>query len=112
MLRGGEKVMRKAKTSVARRPGKKRGSPGVRARKNAMRTPQAVLAALAHDIRTPLGGILALSELLAASEIGERERSWALTIKGTAEYLASLATLLVDAARRETVGLALRPDGF
>jgi signal transduction histidine kinase len=38
---------------------------------------EATLAALAHDIRTPLTGILALSELLTTSELGERERGWA-----------------------------------
>ena len=33
------------------------------------------LAALAHDIRTPLTGILALADLLLASDLPERERA-------------------------------------
>ena len=36
------------------------------------------LAAFAHDIRTALTGILALGELLASSNLGERERRWAV----------------------------------
>ena len=42
---------------------------------------------------------LAVSELLATSELGERERRWVDTIKAGAEHLAGLATLFVDAAR-------------
>ena len=69
---------------------------------------EATLAALAHDIRTPLTGILALGELLATSELGERERGWAVAIKGTAEHLAMLTSLIVDAARVEAKGLESR----
>src|SRR5215475_12210081 len=60
---------------------------------------EAALAAFAHEVRTPLTGILAISNLLATSELGERERRWVDTIKAGAEHLASLATLFVDAAR-------------
>jgi CheY-like chemotaxis protein/nitrogen-specific signal transduction histidine kinase len=102
--------MPKKRTSVSRRPRKKPVRRGTRKRADGERALETALAGLAHDIRTPLGGILALSELLAASEIGERERAWALTIKGTAEYLTSLATLLVDAAKADVAGLELRRD--
>jgi CheY-like chemotaxis protein len=73
---------------------------------------EATLAALAHDIRTPLTGILALSELLTTSELGERERGWASAIKGTADHLAMLTSLIVDAARAQAKGLALRRTAF
>src|SRR3974377_1860159 len=42
---------------------------------------EAVLAAFAHDVRTPLTGIIAFSELLATSGIGEREQRWTAAIK-------------------------------
>ncbi len=51
---------------------------------------EAALAAFAHDIRTALTGILALGELLASSNLGERERRWAAGIKTSAEHLAAL----------------------
>jgi CheY-like chemotaxis protein/nitrogen-specific signal transduction histidine kinase len=77
---------------------------------------QAALAAFAHEVRTPLTGILAISDLLATSDLGERERRWADTIKAGAEHLASLATLFVDAARTGKGsgkgGSALRQDLF
>jgi CheY-like chemotaxis protein/anti-sigma regulatory factor (Ser/Thr protein kinase) len=60
------------------------------------------LAAFAHDIRTSLTGILALGELLASSNLGERERRWAAGIKTGAEHLAALTTLAIDAAKIDT----------
>jgi CheY-like chemotaxis protein/nitrogen-specific signal transduction histidine kinase len=67
-------------------------------------TVEAALAAFAHEVRTPLTGILAVSDLLATSDLGERERRWVDTIKTGAEHLASLATLFVDAARSRAKG--------
>src|SRR2546423_14166906 len=77
-----------------------------------MRALEATLAALAHDIRTPLTGILALSELLVTSGLGERERGWAAAIKSTAEQLAMLTSLIVDAGRAQAKGIVLRRTLF
>src|ERR1700687_4270855 len=100
-----------------RRPAKKR-APGVaagKARQRAAKTAipgmvEAALAAFAHEVRTPLTGILAISDLLATSDLDERERRWVDTIKAGAEHLASLATLFVDAARGGHAGV--RQDFF
>lgn len=73
---------------------------------------EAALAAFAHEVRTPLTGILAISNLLATSDLGERERRWADTIKAGAEHLSSLATLFVDAARSRGAHAGMRQDLF
>ena len=73
---------------------------------------EVALAAFAHEVRTPLTGILAVSDLLATSELGERERRWVDTIKAGAEHLAGLATLFVDAARNGRAKLGVRQDFF
>jgi len=73
---------------------------------------ETALAAFAHEVRTPLTGILAISNLLATSDLDERERRWVDTIKAGAEHLASLATLFVDAARGSGSGLNVRHDFF
>jgi two-component system, sensor histidine kinase len=73
---------------------------------------EAALAAFAHEVRTPLTGILAISDLLATSDLGERERRWVDTIKAGAEHLASLATLFVDAARSGGAAVGVRQDFF
>jgi CheY-like chemotaxis protein/nitrogen-specific signal transduction histidine kinase len=73
---------------------------------------EAALAAFAHEVRTPLTGILAVSDLLATSDLDERERRWVDTIKAGAEHLAGLATLFVDAARSGSSGLGVRQEFF
>ncbi len=70
------------------------------------------LAAFAHEVRTPLTGILAISDLLATSDLDERERRWVDTIKAGAEHLASLATLFVDAAKSGHAASGVRQDLF
>ena len=76
------------------------------------RAVEAALAGIAHDIRTPLTGIVALAELLAASDLGTREREWANAIKSGADHLAALSTLIVDAVRSDMAGLVLRNEPF
>jgi len=104
-------------TRTSRRVVRKRSGPAAKVRKRSPKAAapdvvQAALAAFAHEVRTPLTGILAISDLLATSDLGERERRWADTIKAGAEHLASLATLFVDAARTERGGSTLRQDLF
>jgi two-component system, sensor histidine kinase len=105
-----------AKTRLKRKKSgpAKRHTPAVKARKGAA-SPGVVeeaLAVFAHEVRTPLTGILAISDLLATSDLGERERRWVDTIKAGAEHLASLATLFVDAAKDRDAATGLREDLF
>ncbi len=53
---------------------------------------ETALAGLAHDIRTPLTGILALAELLNASDLPKRERGWAEAIRGATTSPSTRAT--------------------
>src|SRR5262245_7440999 len=99
--------MRKAKSAKSARRRRKRRAPS--ARPGATET---ALAMLAHEIRTPLNGILAMSELIASADLPERERQWAAHVKGAAEHLAALATLVVDGVRAEKRGLVLRDEVF
>jgi CheY-like chemotaxis protein/nitrogen-specific signal transduction histidine kinase len=103
-----------AKRKARKRP---RRAPPARERKRRIAAPsaravEAALAGVAHDIRTPLTGIVALAELLSTSDIGKREREWATAIKSGADHLAALATLIVDAVRADAAGLTLRHEPF
>jgi CheY-like chemotaxis protein len=82
------------------------------AKKPAARAIEAALAGVAHDIRTPLTGIVALAELLATSDVGPREREWANAIKSGADHLAALTTLIVDAIKADAAGLTLYHEPF
>jgi two-component system, sensor histidine kinase len=99
-----------AKRTRRKKAGKRRR---LRARGAAgSRAIEASLAGIAHDIRTPLTGIVALAELLASSDLGAREREWANAVKSGADHLAALATLIVDAAKADASGLVLRNEPF
>jgi CheY-like chemotaxis protein/nitrogen-specific signal transduction histidine kinase len=99
---GGRGLMAKTKRRKAKRKS---------ARRRASATDIA-LASLAHEIRTPLTGILALAELLHASDLPEREQRWAEAIRGAADHLARLTSLVVDSAKADSAGFALREEVF
>ena len=94
---------------VQKQPRKARGRPRKAPAKRAI---EAALAGIAHDIRTPLTGIVALAELLATSDLAAREREWAAAIKSGADHLAALTTVIVDAVRADAAGLVLQHEPF
>lgn len=127
LARGGEsKIMAPTSRGLRRSPKPKRRPARKRALKKSSKLAktrwppsqstsgvvEAALAAFAHEVRTPLTGILAISDLLATSDLGERERRWVETIKAGADHLASLATLFVDAARSRRSAPGGRQDFF
>ena len=110
---------RSGRLAKKKQPSKKRApNPPAKARRKRIAAKaepgmvEAALAAFAHEVRTPLTGILAISTLLATSDLDERERRWVDTIKAGAEHLASLATLFVDAARGHGAAAGMRQDLF
>ena len=114
--RRSQRQLKKARPKK-RKAGVAVGTPRKAVTKTAGRTAapgivETALATFGHEVRTPLTGILAISDLLATSDLGERERRWVDTIKASAEHLASLATLFVDAARSGRSGLGVRQDFF
>ena len=98
-----------AKRKIRKPPRQKRKGA---AKAPSARAIEAALAGVAHDIRTPLTGIVALAELLATSDVGTREREWANAIKSGADHLATLTTLIVDAIKADAAGLTLRHEPF
>jgi CheY-like chemotaxis protein len=108
MGRGKRKPVRQPAKSVAARSRVAR----VGAHDRGTAAIEAALAALAHEVRTPLNGILAFGELLAASQLPERERGWAAGIKSAAEHLAQLTGVIVDGAKADRRKLVLRSDPF
>ena len=107
--KGGRLAKRRRKTTrKAKRKARARREDGAAN----VRAIEAALAGIAHDVRTPLTGIVALAELLASSDLGQREREWASAIKSGAEHLAALSTLIVDAVKADVAGLTLRREPF
>ena len=104
--------MAKQARKKRRRPRRSRGRKGSRPKTPSPRAVEAALAGIAHDIRTPLTGIVALAELLVSSDLGAREREWANAIKSGADHLSTLTTVIVDAAKADAKGLVLRAEPF
>jgi len=104
----------KSKKKAAAKSAGRRTRPKTRAkpRPKLASANEAALAVFAHDIRTTLTGILALGELLASSNLDERERRWATGVKVGAEHLASLTTLVIDAAKAGAGSLTLQQERF
>jgi CheY-like chemotaxis protein/nitrogen-specific signal transduction histidine kinase len=104
---------RMAKQKVKKGPRRLRGKARIRTpRAPSARAVEATLAGIAHDIRTPLTGIVALAELLASSNLGAREREWANALKSGADHLALVSTLIIDAAKADAKGLVLQSEPF
>jgi CheY-like chemotaxis protein len=70
------------------------------------------LASFAHEVRTPLNGILAFSEMLVGAGLDARAHDWAQAVHSAAQHLERLTTTVVDGARAERRGLVLRQDEF
>ena len=98
-----------AKRKAKKRPRRRRTAS---ARPSRARAIEATLAGIAHDVRTPLTGIVALAEMLASADIGTREREWANAIKSGADHLTALTSLIVDAVKADVAGLVLQSEPF
>ncbi len=107
-----KKAKAKKRAPAAKRPASRAGLHTADLRAADLRAIEVALAGIAHDIRTPLTGIVALAELLAASDLGKRERGWANAVKSGAEHLATLSSLIVDAVKADATRLILREEPF
>lgn len=66
-------------------------------------TASAVLAAMSHDIRTPMNGVLGMAEvLLTADDLSDRHRRRVDIIKRSGENLLSIVDYILELARIET----------
>lgn len=57
------------------------------------------LAVCAHELRTPIGGMLALTDLLLASDLDEAQRRHAGALRQAAGHLLAVADTILDTAR-------------
>jgi signal transduction histidine kinase/CheY-like chemotaxis protein/sugar lactone lactonase YvrE len=70
------------------------------------------LATLGHEVRTPMTGVLGMSELLASTELDERQRGYTDAIRRAGEHLLRLVNDALDLARIEAGKLELQQQPF
>jgi signal transduction histidine kinase/CheY-like chemotaxis protein/sugar lactone lactonase YvrE len=70
------------------------------------------LATLGHEVRTPMTGVLGMSELLLGTPLDAQQRSYAESIHGAGEHLLRLVNDALDLARIESGRLELADEAF
>ncbi|MBB1472761.1 response regulator [Luteimonas sp. MC1782] len=70
------------------------------------------LATLGHEVRTPMTGVLGMSELLLGTELEPRQRGYADAIRRAGEHLMRLVNDALDLARIEAGKLELDAQPF
>src|SRR5690606_35364797 len=68
------------------------------------------LATLGHEVRTPMTGVLGMSELLLGTRLDERQRGYAESIRRAGDHLMRLVNDALDLARIEAGKLELDPQ--
>jgi len=70
------------------------------------------LATLGHEVRTPMTGVLGMSELLLATPLNPQQRGFVAAIRGAGEHLLRLVNDALDLARIESGRLELADEVF
>ena len=70
------------------------------------------LATLGHEVRTPMTGVLGMSELLLGTQLDVRQRSYAESIRRAGNHLLRLVNDALDLARIEAGKLELDAQPF
>ena len=69
-----------------------------------------VLAALGHDVRTPMNSIMGICSLLLDSELEQEQRTWLERIRASCEALLAMLNGLLEIASGEVGGAGLQTD--
>jgi PAS domain S-box-containing protein len=70
------------------------------------------LAAMSHEVRTPLTGVLGMAELLAAEPLGAKQKGYVEAIRTSGRHLLSVVNDVLDFSRLEAGGLELERVDF
>ena len=68
------------------------------------------LADIGHEIRTPMAGVLGMTDLLARSPLDSDQQRWTISIKRSGEHMLRLINDLLDLSRIEAGRLDIHPQ--
>ncbi len=78
----------------------------------ATRAKSQFLANMSHEVRTPLNGVLGMTQLLATTELTAEQREFVQTIDLAAEELLNTLNEIIDYAKVESGQLRIEPADF
>jgi signal transduction histidine kinase len=78
----------------------------------ANRAKSAFLANMSHKIRTPMNGVVGMSDLLRETKLDEEQTLYVDTIKNSGEALLVIINDVLDYSKMEADKLILRPEPF
>ena len=68
-----------------------------------------LVAAISHDIRTPMNGVVGMTELLMSSGLSPQQQHYARTIMSSADAKLRLVNDILDLSKIEAKGFTRRP---
>ncbi|HEV3332567.1 MAG TPA: ATP-binding protein [Bryobacteraceae bacterium] len=70
------------------------------------------MANISHELRTPMNGIIGMSDLLLLTKLDEDQLDYASTVRGSAQALMVIICDILDFARLEAGKMVLTPEPF
>ncbi len=78
----------------------------------ASRAKDAFLATVSHEVRTPMNGVIGMTNLLLESQLDPRQRELAETVSNCAEALVVVINDILDYSKIESGGMELESEPF
>jgi len=79
---------------------------------NASRAKSEFVANMSHEVRTPMNGIIGMTELLLENELPEEQRQYLMMVKSSADALLRVINDVLDFSKMEAGKLELDPVAF
>jgi signal transduction histidine kinase len=100
------------RVAAAERKSKEELEKAKAAAETANRAKSEFMANISHELRTPMNGIMGLTEVLLLTQLDEEQLDYATTVRDSADSLMSLINEILDFSRLDAGRMVLSPAPF